>query len=50
MFLGPMTGSVLPPAGDVGAESHWQQGGWGLQLHTAAQNKIVRRFFYPMAR
>ena len=40
-----MTSSVLPLAGDVGAESHWQQGGWVFQLHTAAQNNSVRRLF-----
>jgi len=31
-----MTSSVLPKAGDVGAESHWQQSGWDFQQHTAA--------------
>ena len=38
-----MTSSVLPLAGDVGAESHWQQGGWDFQQHTAARFHIVRR-------
>src|SRR5271157_2452033 len=32
-----MTCSVPPLAGDVGAESHWQQGGWQSQQHAAAR-------------
>jgi len=38
-----MTSSVLPSAGDVGAEFHWQQGGWNFQQHTAARSHAVRR-------
>ena len=38
-----MTCSVPPLAGDVGAESHWQQGGWFTQQHAAARVSSVRR-------
>jgi hypothetical protein len=38
-----MTCSVPPLAGDVGAESHWQQGGWFTQQHAAARMIPVRR-------
>jgi hypothetical protein len=40
-----MTCSVPPVAGDVGAESHWQQGGWFTQQHAAARMIPVRWFF-----
>ena len=36
LTLVKMTRSVQFWTGDVGAESHWQQGGWLSQLHAAA--------------
>jgi len=43
-FIGTVISSVCP-AGEVGAESHWQQGGWDFQQHTAAWIYSVRRLF-----
>jgi hypothetical protein len=42
-----MTSSVPPLAGDVGAESHWQQGDWFAQQHAAARF-FIRAAVYSM--